>query len=247
MMPSFPCGRPRRWPWALRLRLRPVRAALFDLGDHFLFGGHGHRAAAFGVGPGNARVGFGLIGLQSGADVLAHVDVGDVDRHDFERGLRIEPRASTALEIMSGFSSTALWSSAEPIALTMPSPTRAMIVSSVAPPMSCCRFARTVTRALHLELDAVLGHGVERLPRPAAGRAIDHFGIDAGLHGFEHIAAGQVDGGGFTVRKSNNFGLVGGDQARESPAGHCRRPGNGLRATCVVMLVWSFQARPARP
>ena len=31
--------------------------------------------------------------------------------------------------------------------LTMPSPTRAMIVSSVAPPTSCCRFVRTVTRA----------------------------------------------------------------------------------------------------
>ena len=29
----------------------------------------------------------------------------------------------------------------------MPSPTRAMIVSSVAPPMSCARFVRTVTRA----------------------------------------------------------------------------------------------------
>ena len=26
--------------------------------------------------------------------------------------------------------------------------------------------------------------------------AVDHFGIDAGLHGFEHVAAGQVDGGG---------------------------------------------------
>ena len=29
----------------------------------------------------------------------------------------------------------------------MPSPTRAMIVSSVAPPMSCSRLVRTVTRA----------------------------------------------------------------------------------------------------
>ena len=34
------------------------------------------------------------------------------------------------------------------MALTMPSPTRAMIVSSVAPPISCFRLARTVTRAL---------------------------------------------------------------------------------------------------
>ena len=56
--------------------------------------------------------------------------------------------ASTALEIMSGFSSTVLWLSADPIAETIPWPTRAMIVSSVAPPMSWARLARTVTRAL---------------------------------------------------------------------------------------------------
>jgi hypothetical protein len=55
---------------------------------------------------------------------------------------------STVGGIMSGLASTFRWSSAEPMALTMPSPTRAMIVSSVAPPISCCRLARTVTRAL---------------------------------------------------------------------------------------------------
>ena len=59
-------------------------------------------------------------------------------------------RASTAFEMRSGFSSTTLCVSAEPIALTMPSPTRATIVSSVAPPMSWSRFARTVTRAFTL-------------------------------------------------------------------------------------------------
>ena len=37
---------------------------------------------------------------------------------------------------------------AEPIALTIPSPTRAMIVSSVAPPTNRSRCERTVTRAL---------------------------------------------------------------------------------------------------
>ena len=57
------------------------------------------------------------------------------------------PRASTALEILSGCSITSKWLSAEPIDVMIPSPTRAMIVSSVAPPISCCRFVRTVTRA----------------------------------------------------------------------------------------------------
>ena len=37
-----------------------------------------------------ALIGFGLIGLQTGSDVLAHVDVGDVDRNDFERRLGIQ-------------------------------------------------------------------------------------------------------------------------------------------------------------
>ena len=47
----------------------------------------------------------------------------------------------------SGFSSTSLWVAAEPMVLTMPSPTRAMIVSSPAPPTSRSMLVRTVTRA----------------------------------------------------------------------------------------------------
>ena len=66
----------------------------------------------------------------------------------------------------SGFSSTSVCVSAEPIALTMPSPTRAMIVSSVAPPMSWSRFARTVTRAFTLSWMPFLAtaSSVGRLP-----------------------------------------------------------------------------------
>ena len=37
-----------------------------------------------------AGIGFGLIGLEPCPDVRAHVDVGNVDGHDFECGLRIE-------------------------------------------------------------------------------------------------------------------------------------------------------------
>ena len=58
------------------------------------------------------------------------------------------PLESTSLLIESGFSSTSLWLSALPIELTIPSPTRARIVSSPAPPTSWRIFARTVTRAL---------------------------------------------------------------------------------------------------
>ena len=73
-------------------------------------------------------------------------------------------RASTALEMRSGFSSTSVCVSAEPIALTMPSPTRAMIVSSVAPPISWSQVGPHGDAGLHLQLDAVLGDGVERRP-----------------------------------------------------------------------------------
>ena len=50
-------------------------------------------------------------------------------------------------KIKSGLSMTSKWEPTEPIDVMMPSPTRAMIVSSVAPPISCVRFVRTVTRA----------------------------------------------------------------------------------------------------
>ena len=56
---------------------------------------------------------------------------------------------------------------------------------------------------LDLQLDAVLRHAVERLPAAAAAGAVDHLGIDAGLHGLQHVAAGQVDGRGqLEVRSS---------------------------------------------
>ena len=50
--------------------------------------------------------------------------------------------------MLSGFSSTDLWLSDEPMLLTIPSPTLASTVSSPAPPTSCLMLARTVTRAL---------------------------------------------------------------------------------------------------
>ena len=78
-------------------RLRDLRLGLDDLGAHglrlgllFLFGGLRGVLPFGGLGLRDAPVGFGLRGLQVGADVLADVDVGDVDRHDFERGPGIE-------------------------------------------------------------------------------------------------------------------------------------------------------------
>ena len=75
---------------------------------HFLFRGHGGGAADFGLGLGNEFVGFGLLGLEFGADVFAHVHVGDVDGENFERRVGIEALSRTVLEMRSGFSSTSL-------------------------------------------------------------------------------------------------------------------------------------------
>ena len=66
-----------------RMRLR--------LGLLLLFGGLRRILPLGGFGLRDAAVGFGLRGLQLGADVLADVDVGDVDRHDLERRSGIEP------------------------------------------------------------------------------------------------------------------------------------------------------------
>jgi hypothetical protein len=56
------------------------------------------------------------------------------------------PFARTVLEIRSGFSRTSLCVAEEPMVETIPSPTRARIVSSPAPPTSRSMLARTVTR-----------------------------------------------------------------------------------------------------
>ena len=57
------------------------------------------------------------------------------------------PFASTVLEMASGFSITSRCVLAEPMVVTMPSPTRASTVCSPAPPTNWSMLARTVTRA----------------------------------------------------------------------------------------------------
>ena len=83
------------------------------------------------------------------------------------------PRSRTALAILSGRSMTSKWVSAEPIDVMIPSPTRAMIVSSVAPPISCLRFVRTVTRARILSSTPFLATAESVvLPLAASGQSM---------------------------------------------------------------------------
>ena len=120
----------------LRLGLDDLGPALFDRGDHLLFLGDRHGSPTFGIRPGHACVCLGLIRLKAGTDVVAHVDIGNIDRHDFERRLRIESPGEHGLGDAIGIFQHVAVTSDEPMALTIPSPTRAMIVSSVAPPIN---------------------------------------------------------------------------------------------------------------
>ena len=64
---------------------------------------------------------------------------------------------------------------------------------------------------LDLQLHAVLRHAVERIPAQVPRGTVDDLGIDAGLHGFQHVAAGQVDGG-CQLEVEFELGLPRGDQ-----------------------------------
>ena len=57
-----------------------------------------------------------------------------------------------------------------------------------------------------------------RAPRPLGIGTIDHLGIDAGAHGVDHVAAGQVDGRG-PVEVQVDVGPMGGDD-RLDHVGH---------------------------
>ena len=73
------------------------------------------------------------------------------------------PLESTFLEMLSGFSNTSLCELAEPIEETIPSPTRASMVSSPAPPTNWSILARTVTRATAISWIPSLATAATRL------------------------------------------------------------------------------------
>ena len=125
------------------------------------------------LGPRDARVGLGLVGPQAGADVFAHVDIGDVDRDDFEGGVANRAAGpAPRLRIWSGFSSTSMWSFGLADGAD----------DAFADAGDDRLFRRAADDSLqigphghagpHLELNAVAGDGVERLPPPRAGQSI---------------------------------------------------------------------------
>ena len=123
------------------------RALLLDLRAHLLLGRHRERASPLGSSLRDLFVRFGLLGHQLGADVGADIDVGDVDREDVERRAAVQAAREHVLgDACPGSREPRRSSVAEPIVETMPSPTRATTVSSVAPPTSRSMLERTVIR-----------------------------------------------------------------------------------------------------
>ena len=83
------------------------------------------------------------------------------------------PFVNTPFDIESGFSSTFLCVIAEPIVVTIPSPTRAIMVSSVAPPTNRSMFALTVTRAFALSwIPSIATASIVCLPLDGSGQSI---------------------------------------------------------------------------
>jgi hypothetical protein len=97
----------------------------------------------------------------------------------------------------------------------MPSPTRAMMVSSVAPPTKRSRLERTVTRA---DGDTVLGDAVDGALAGGGPRAVDdariHAGADGVKDGLAGAGGGEVDGAA-TVEVELDPGLVRGDEGAD--------------------------------
>ena len=157
------------------------------------------------------------------------------------------PRCNTAFEMRSGFSITCRWLSDEPMAVMMPSPTRAMIVSSVAPPISCSMFVRTVTRARTFNSTPFLAMAPSVVrPRPLRVGAIDHLRINAGLHGVEHVAAGQIDGRG-AIEIEIDVGPMGGDDGLDHVGHVAAGQVMGLQPPGGHAGVLSGRCPPARP
>ena len=135
---------------------------------------------------------------------LPHVDVGDIDREDLEGRSGVESlfehHARNRIGIFeddlvrvgrTDRRDDSLADTRQHGLLTGPADQLLML-------------ARTVTRALAMSLNAVLGHGGHR-------RRIDHLRVDGHLYGLEDVAAREVDGRSH-LEIEQDIGLLGRDQ-----------------------------------
>ena len=86
-------GPARRAVLSRRIRLFAAATISYNLIEAVVAlwaGGTADSSALLGFGLGHDEVCMGLVGLQLGTDVVADVDVGDVDREDLERRAGVE-------------------------------------------------------------------------------------------------------------------------------------------------------------
>ena len=134
-------------------------------------------------------VGFGLVGLQARADVLADHHVGDVNGQDLKRrpgvqALR-EHRLGDRVGLFHHFQMRRGRADGGDDALADARQHR--LLARAADELLDVGPHRHARERLHL--DAVLGD-------PGDVGRLDDFGVDRHLHGFQHIAPGQVNRGG---------------------------------------------------
>eukprot|EP00913_Durusdinium_trenchii_P028411 g26639.t1 len=186
-------------------------AVFLNLGQHLLPVGLCLGAAFFRFGLRDLHVGLGLFGLQACADVSSDVDVGDVDRNDFECGVRLEALCENQPRDRVGVLENLLVTRC-----------RADRLNDSLADAGDDRFFGGAADNLfqvdphghagtHEYLNAVSRHRFQRLVPFARVGAVDHAGVDAGLHGFEEITPGEID----RLRRlpvDGNIGPVGGDQ-----------------------------------
>src|SRR6185437_14710880 len=203
--------------WNLRLGLDHASAVLGDLGLHLLLRRRRLRQADFGLGLRHARVGLGLVDLQPGADVLADFDIGDVDRDDLEGRVGVEPAGQHRLGNAVGIAHH------DHVALGRTDRGYDAFADAGddrffrGPAYQLLQVGAHRDPRADFELDSVFGHRAERRAF-GLGRigTIDDFGVDAGLHGPQNVAARQVDGGG-PIEFQIDVGAVRGDDRLDDP------------------------------
>ena len=147
----------------------------------------------------------------------ADVDLGHVDRHDLERGLRIERILQHGLrnQVRVGQHVGVMLGRADGLDDALADAGDDGLLRG--PADQAIELGPHGDAGPGLELNAVLADAVEG--RPALGRvgAVDDLGIDAALDGLVDVAAGQVDGGGRAPGQVH-AGLVGRDHRPGQPS-----------------------------
>ena len=90
-----------------------------------------------------------------------------------------------------------------------------MIVSSVATTDQPLQIRSHRDSRSHLQLNPIFGDGVQRRTSRTLRRTIDDLGIDAGLHGFQHVSAGQINRRRLLKGQANRLRLVGSNQGSD--------------------------------